>query len=123
MSKKERSRRYYEKLKSDPKRWEERMENQRKRRSDPKIREAEKEDERQRYAALPTTHPRKNRPDRHTKEAYRRKRQKELETLPDYVVSNCYLNLKVSECPKELINLKREQIRLNRELNIRPRTL
>lgn len=91
--------------------------------ADPRTQELKRKSARERWAKLPPDHPRKNRGDGHTKEAYRRKRRKEHETLPDHVVANRYLHLKVTECPKEVIDLKREQIRLNRELNIRPNTL
>lgn len=117
------NRRYREKLKSDPKRWAAHLEKQRQRRDDPQIREAEREAERKRYHAFPESHPRKNRKDRHTKDFYRKKRAREHEELPDHVVANRYLHLKVSECPKAVIDLKREQIRLNRELKIRPNTI
>lgn len=93
------------------------------RRAIPGAKERQNARERERYAALPKNHPRKNRPDRHTKEAWRRKREKELKQLPDYVVARRYLHLKISECPKDLIDLKREVMRLNAMLGIQTKTL
>lgn len=100
-----------------------RRELQRIRRSQPGYKDRQNAAERERYAALPDDHPRKNRGDRHTKESYRRKREKEFEALPDYVIATRYLHLKTAECPPELIGLKREVIRLNRMLGIQPKTI
>jgi hypothetical protein len=39
------------------------------------------------------------------------------------VVANRYLHTKIGECPKELIQLKRQQIRLSRKLGTQMKTL
>lgn len=100
-----------------------RRELQRMRRAKPGYKDSQNSAERKRYAALPDDHPRKNRRDRHTKESYQRKRKKELEALPDYVIATRYLHMKTADCPPELIGLKREVIRLNRMLGIQPKTI
>lgn len=99
------------------------LELQRLRRSQPGVKEAENAKERERYAALPKEHPRKNRPDRHTKESNRRKAEKERVELPDHVVARRYLHLRVKDCPTELIGLKREVMKLNRMLGIQVHTI
>lgn len=53
--------RWYAKLKSDPKRWSERMETQRKRREAKEIRDRERQQEREAWAKLPKDHHRKTR--------------------------------------------------------------
>ena len=110
-------------MKTEDQRIVRRRELQRIRRAKPGARERKNEKERERYKSLPQDHPRKNRPSRHTKESWKRKAKKERLTLPDYVVSNRYLGLKVSECPHELIALKREVMRLNRMLGIQIHTI
>lgn len=99
------------------------LELQRIRRSQPGYKERQNAKERERYAALPKEHPRKNRSDRHTKESYRRKREKELAELPNHVVAGRYLHLRVKDCPAELIGLKREVMKLNRMLGIQVHTI
>ena len=110
---------WYVAIKTDPSRWAARMEKQRQRRAMAGIRDAERKAERERWAALPSDHPRKRRAPRATIDALRRKAKKDIETLPDSVVANRYLHMRVKECPKALIEFKREHIRLNRKLKTR----
>jgi hypothetical protein len=115
--------RWYAKLRNDPKRWAERMETQRKRREAKEIRERERQQEREAWAKLPNNHPRKRRKRQakaETMKAYRKR--KELR-LPDADVANRYLHMRLADCPKELIDIKREHIRLNRKLGTRIKSL
>jgi hypothetical protein len=115
--------RWYEKLRNDPKRWVERMEAQRKRRESEEIRERERQQERDRWAQLPRDHPRKRRRRQAKPETMKAKRKRDLEILTDGTVANRYLHLHLADCPKELIELKREHIRLNRKLGVRIKSL
>jgi hypothetical protein len=108
--------RWYEKLKSDPDRWGERMEKQRKRRESKEIREHEREQEREAWAKLPKDHPRKRRTPKRKPETVKERRERAKKNLCDGNISNRYLFMRVAECPKELIELKREHIKLTRKL-------
>ena len=110
--------RWYAKLKSDPARWAERMEKQRKRRESKEIRERERKQEREAWAKLPTDHPRKKRTPKRKPETVKERRERAKKNLCDSNISNRYLFMRVKECPKELIDLKREQIKLTRKLRI-----
>ncbi len=46
-----------------------------------------------------------------------------MEKLTDAVVANQYLHLKVGECPKALIEIKRQHIRLTRMLGTNIKTV
>jgi len=46
-----------------------------------------------------------------------------MERLSDGTVATRYLHMRVSECPKELIMIKREHIRLSRKLKTSIKTL
>ena len=96
---------------------------QRIRRAKPGAKERRNAKEREAYAKIPSDHPRKHRPDRHTKESWLRKRKRELETLPDHVVARRYLHLRVADCPRELIALKREVLKLSRMLGVQMHTI
>lgn len=115
-TKKARQARWYAKLKNDPKRWEERLENQRKRRDTKEIREKERQQARAQWAKLPKNHPRKTRKPQRKPETQKARAKRRLEILADGDVANRYLHLKLADCPKELIDIKREHIRLTRKL-------
>lgn len=87
------------------------------------IREAERQAERERWAALPSDHPRKRRKIQRKPESVRAKNQRSLERLSDGVVANRYLHIKLADCPPPLIALKREHIRLSRKLGTRIKTI
>lgn len=53
----------------------------------------------------------------------KRKARKDIEKLPDSVVANRYLHMKVEDCPKVLIEIKREHIKLSRKLGTRIKTI
>jgi len=108
--------RWYAKLKSDPVRWAERMDKQRKRRESKEIRERERNQEREAWAKLPKDHPRKKRKTKRKPESIIARRKRANKNLCDGIISNRYLFMHVSECPKELIELKREHIKLTRKL-------
>lgn len=115
--------RWYAKLRNDPKRWAERMEAQRKRREEKEIGERERQQARKAWAKLPKDHPRKRRKRQakaETMKAYRKR--KELR-LPDADVANRYLHMRLADCPKELIEMKREHIRLTRKLGTRIKSI
>lgn len=114
--------RWWAKLRSDPQRWAKRMESQRKKRESEEYRERERQQAREQWAKMPADAPRKRRKRLAKKESIKAKRQREVESLPDAVVANRYLHLHVGECPKELIDLKREHIQLNRKLGTRIKT-
>ena len=108
--------RWYAKLRNDPKRWAERMETQRKRREAKEIRERERQQEREAWAKLPKDHPRKTRKLKRTMAAKKAKSKRMTERLTDGTVANRYLHMNLADCPKELIEIKREHIRLTRKL-------
>jgi hypothetical protein len=108
--------RWYAKLKSDPVRWAERMDKQRKRRESKEIRERERNQERVAWAKLPKDHPRKKRKPKRKPDTIVARRKRANKNLCDGNISNRYLFMHVSECPKELIELKREHIKLTRKL-------
>lgn len=114
---------WYIALKNNPERWAARMEKQRQRRAMAGIREAERQAERERWAALPSDHPRKRRKLQRKPETMNAKRKRDLERLSDSVVANRYLHMHLSECPKALIEIKREHIKLNRKLGTRIKTI
>lgn len=114
--------RYWAKLRSDPQRWSKRMDDQRKKRESEEYRERERQKAREQWAKMPADAPRKIRKRRAKNESLKAKRKRDAESLPDAVVANRYLHLHVGECPKELIDLKREHIRLNRKLGTRIKT-
>lgn len=114
---------WYVAIKTDPIRWAARMEKQRQRRAMDGIRDAERKAERARWAALPSDHPRKRRKLKRTAVAVKRKAKKDIERLPDSVVANRYLHMKVKDCPKTLIGIKREHIKLSRKLGTRIKTI
>jgi hypothetical protein len=92
------------------------METQRKRRESEQVREAERQQSREQWARLPNDHPRKTRKLRRTPEARKAKSKRMLERLTDGDVANRYLHMHLADCPKELIDIKREHIRLTRKL-------
>jgi hypothetical protein len=114
---------WYIALKNDPERWSARMEKQRQRRAMDGIREAERKAERERWAALPSDHPRKKRKLQRKPETVKAKRKRDLERLSDSVVANRYLHMNLADCPPPLINLKRAHIRLSRKLGTRIKTI
>lgn len=114
---------WYVAIKTDPNRWAARMEKQRQRRAMAGIREAEREAERERWAALPSDHPRKRRKLQRKAETMKAKRKRDMERLSDSVVANRYLHMHLAECPKPLIALKREHIKLSRKLGTRIKTI
>jgi hypothetical protein len=116
-------RRYYAKLRSDPTRWAKRIEAQRKRRESKEVRERERQQEREAWARLPKDHPRKRRKRMAKPESLKAKRKRDLEKLTDGTVANRYLHMNVADCPKELIEIKREHIRLNRKLGTRIKSI
>lgn len=113
---KARNARWWAKLRNDPVRWAKRMENQRAKREQDEFRERERQQAREQWAKLPADAPRKRRKCRAKKESRKAKRRRDLENLPDAVVANQYLHTKVGECPKALIEIKRQHIRLTRAL-------
>lgn len=115
--------RWYAKLRNDPKRWAERMETQRKRREAKEIRERERQQAREAWAKLPKDHPRKTRKPRRTPEARKARSKRRLERLTDGDVANRYLHMHLSDCPQELIDIKREHIRLTRKLGTNIKSL
>ena len=115
--------RWYAKLRNDPKRWAERMETQRKRREAKEIRERERQQEREAWAKLPKDHPRKTRKLQRTEAAKKAKPKRMTEKLTDGTVANRYLHMRLADCPKELIEIKREHIRLNRKLGTRIKSI
>lgn len=143
-AKKERCRRWYEKLKADPERWARFLEAQRQRRhergqkklkaeqraranelqrlrrQDPARRERERAQGRAIWAKLPPDHPRRKRKIKVNKEVRRRASQKSNERLGHSVVANRYLFMKAADCPPELAALKREHILLGRLLRNKP---
>lgn len=110
---------WYIAIKNDPVRWAARMEKQRQRRAMEGIRDAERKAERERWAKLPSDHPRKKRTPKRKPETAKAKRKRQLERLTDGDVANRYLHMNLSDCPKPLIDLKREHIRLSRKLGTR----
>lgn len=114
---------WYIALKNSPERWAARMEKQRQRRAMEGIREAERKAERERWAALPSDHPRKKRKPQRKPETMKAKRKRDLERLSDSVVANRYLHMNLADCPPSLITLKREHIRLSRKLGTRIKTI
>jgi hypothetical protein len=92
------------------------LENQRKRREAKEIREIERKQAKELWAKLPKNHPRKRRKQQRTPEARKAKSKRMLERLTDGDVANRYLHMHLSDCPKELIDIKREHIRLTRKL-------
>jgi len=114
---------WYVAIKNDPSRWAARMEKQRQRRAKAGIREAEQKAERERWAKLPKDHPRKKRKQQRKPKTVKAKRQRALERLTDGDVANRYLHMHLADCPKPLINLKREHIRLSRKLGTRIKSL
>jgi hypothetical protein len=108
--------RWYAKLRNDPKRWAKRMETQRKRREAKEIRERENQQEREAWAKLPKNHPRKTRKPQRTITAKKAKPKRMTEKLTDGTVASKYLHMRLADCPKELIDFKREHIRLARKL-------
>lgn len=108
--------RWYAKLRNDPKRWAERMETQRKRREAKEIRDRENQQEREAWAKLPKDHPRKTRKLQRTIAAKKAKSKRMTERLTDGTVAAKYLHMHLADCPKELIDFKREHIRLTRKL-------
>lgn len=115
--------RWYAKLRNDPKRWAERMETQRKRREAKEIRERERKQAREAWAKLPNGHPRKTRKPQRTLEAKKARPKRVTERLTDGTVANRYLHMRLADCPKELIDMKREHIRLNRKLGTRIKSI
>jgi hypothetical protein len=114
---------WYIALKNNPERWAARMEKQRQRRAMAGIREAERQAERERWAALPSDHPRKKRRLQRKPETMKAKRKRDLERLSDSVVANRYLHMNLADCPPPLLALKREHIRLSRKLGTRIKTI
>lgn len=115
--------RWWQKMRTDPIRWGARMEDQRLRRSRPAIRQREAQQERDRWAKLPSDHHRKTRKTCRNPETHKACQKRYTERLPDAVVANRYLHMTIGECPKELIQLKREHIRLSRTLKTSIKTL
>ena len=115
--------RWYAKLISDPKRKEARLEWQRQRRASKKVQEQERADARERWAMLPPDHPRKRRKPTRKPETVKAKRKRDLERLPDSVVANRFLRVHVGDCPKEIIEIKRQHIKLSRLLGVRIKSL
>ena len=115
--------RWYAKLRNDPKRWAERMDTQRKRREAKEIRERERQQEREAWAKLPKDHPRKTRKPQRTEAAKKAKPKRMTEKLTDGTVAAKYLHMRLADCPKELIDFKREHIRLNRKLGTRIKSI
>lgn len=114
--------RWWAKLRSDPQRWAKRMDDQRKKRESEEFRERERQQARDQWAKMPPDAPRKRRKCRAKKESRKAKRQRDMENLPDAVVANQYLHLNVGECPKALIEIKRQHIRLTRALGTKIKT-
>jgi hypothetical protein len=75
------------------------------------------------WAKLPKDHPRKTRKPQRTQAAKKAKPKRMTERLTDGTVANRYLHLHLADCPKELIEIKREHIRLNRKLGTRIKSL
>jgi|LakMenEpi03Aug12_release.lakeMendotaPanAssembly.Ray.scaffolds.fasta_scaffold733574_2 hypothetical protein len=115
--------RYYEKLRNDPVRWAKRIENQQKRREKKEVRERERQQEREAWVKLPKDHPRKTRKPQRTEAAKKAKPKRMTEKLTDGTVAAKYLHMRLADCPKELIDFKREHIRLNRKLRTRIKSL
>lgn len=120
---KARNARWWAKLRNNPQRWAERMEKQRNRRAVEEIVEAERRQAREKWAELPKDHPRKRKKRTRTPGAAKARRKRDMEKLPDAVVANQYLHLKVGECPKALIEIKRQHIRLTRMLGTNIKTV
>ena len=99
------------------------MENQRKRREAEQVRERERQQAREAWAKLPKCHPRKTRKPQRTLEARKAKPKRVTEKLTDGTIANRYLHMRLADCPKELIDMKREHIRLNRKLGTRIKSL
>lgn len=115
--------RWFAAMRNDPVRWAQRMAAQQRRRSHPNINARERQQERARWASLPRDHPRRTRkPQRHP-DSVKAKSKRDLERLPDSIVANRYLHLPVQACPKDLIDFKREHIRLTRKLKTSIKTL
>lgn len=115
--------RWYAKLRNDPQRWAERIEGQRKRREAKEIRDRERQQAREAWAKLPKDHPRKTRKLQRTPEARKARPKRVTERLTDGTVANRYLHMRLADCPKELIDMKREHIRLNRKLGTRIKSI
>lgn len=109
-NKRERSKRWYMKLKNNPEKLAKRKEKQR---ASERNRPDRKQKQREEWASLPANHHRK------TSVNLRTKRARAM--LTDSVVSHA-LGLKVSQCPKELIELKRASMMLCRKLKTRIKT-
>jgi hypothetical protein len=72
------------------------------------------------WAKIPHDDPRKMKHRAHNRAYNRRAIRRNAEQLTDQAVANYYLGMRVGECPKELIELKREVIRLYRRLKHHP---
>ena len=136
---------WYAKIRSDPERWAARLkaqaknkaayrrrlsdkqrerinylQNKRRQQMSPEEREHALAKRRAAWAKIPSGDPRRKRKKRAWSAADQQYRKKIAERLPDAAVSNQYLKMRVGECPKELIALKREIIRLTRRLKNHP---
>ena len=115
--------RWYLTMRSDPVRWAQRMEAQRQRRQRPGINAIQRQQERERWAKLPACHPRRRRKQQRKPATQKARATRALERLSDGTVATRYLHMRVSECPKELIAIKREHIRLSRKLKTSIKTI
>ena len=109
-NKRERGKRWYQKVKSDPEKFEKLRE---KKRDNDKNRPDRKAKEKEKYHSLPHDHPRKK--------AMRKRSKRACATLTDPYVSHA-LGMKVSDCPQELMELKRASMMLCRKLGTRIKT-
>jgi hypothetical protein len=109
---------YYEKVKLDPARYEARL--KRIREGAERQRAKEKSDPQLWYARLEKQ--RKRRADPIYREEMNKVERERQRTLPDGVIAG-HLGLKVADCPKELIELKRTHMLLSRALGTQVKSI
>lgn len=114
---------WYASMRADPARWAQRMAEQRERRQRPVVNEVQRKQAREQWANLPADHPRKRRKQQRKPATQKARAARAMERLSDGTVATRYLHMRVSECPKELIMIKREHIRLSRKLKTSIKTL
>jgi hypothetical protein len=108
-NKRARNAKWYQKQKSDP----EKLARLIKRRKANEQKYDRKQQQREKWASLPADHPRKL--------AVNQRQKQARANLADHIVASA-MGIKVAECPKELIEIKRASMMLCRKLKTRIKT-
>ena len=140
---------HYDKIRNDPERWAARLklkakykpkhrrvfsdkqrerinylQRKKKQQMSPEERERALEKRRAKYAEawakIPHDDPRRAKRKAQSLATYQRYGNRSFKRLSDSAVANYYLRMRVGECPKELIELAREVLRLTRRLKNHP---